>query len=149
MSSLYFTCTVILPASAPLPDPNPRARPIIAKREHVLISGKMPSNTVGKPIKLSGLSRAILVSTLLENENFIPILDNSPVLVTSGTWLEFCLFGSIIYGHGNTARVRHTQRFTAFQVLLVVNKGKIKATNFKVMTQPRFITKNQHLQISC
>lgn len=31
---------------------------------------------------------------------------------------------------------KHTQRFIAVQVLLVVNKGKIKATNFKVMIHP-------------
>ena len=97
---------------------------------------KTSSNTVGKPVRLSGVSRAILVSILLENESFIQILDNIPVLITSGTRLEFRLSGSIIYGHGNTARGRKTQSFAAFQVSLVVNKGKIKTTNFKVMIHP-------------
>lgn len=131
----HLSTSCVQSSSPPLPppDPNSRAWPIIAKTERVLISGQNVFKHSGKTNQTFGLSRAIFVSILLENENFIQILDNSPVLITSGTGLEFCLSGIIIYGHGNTARGKNTQRFTAFQVLLVVNKGKIKATNFKVM----------------
>lgn len=136
MSSLYFPCTVILPPLPPAPTPTPGLGQSSQRWSMYWFQVKTSSNTVGKPIRLSGLSRAIFVSILLENENFIQILDNSPVLITSGTGLESCLSGSIIYGRGNTARGKNTQRFTAFQVLLVVNKGKIKGTNFKVMMHP-------------
>lgn len=63
-------------------------------------SAKESSNTAGKPIRLSGVARPILVSVLLENENFIQMLDNSPDLVTSGTRLKFGLSGSILMDMG-------------------------------------------------
>lgn len=60
------------------PYPHPRAWPVITEAGHVQSSNraKPSSNAAGKPIRLSGVSRAILVSVLLENENFIQILDN-------------------------------------------------------------------------
>ena len=99
MSFLFFLFCVY---SHPPPYPDPRAWPFITKAEHVQISGsaQRSSNAAGKPIRLSGVSRAILISNLLENENFIQILDNTPVLVISGTRLKFGLSGSIVVDMG-------------------------------------------------
>ena len=99
MSFLFFLFCVY---SHPPPYPDPRAWPFITKAEHVQISvsAQRSSNAAGKPIRLSGVSRAILISNLLENENFIQILDNTPVLVTSGTRLKSGLSGSIVMDMG-------------------------------------------------
>lgn len=103
---LYFPCMVILH-----PTPALGLGQLSQRWSVCWPHSKMSSNTVGKPIRLSGVSRAILVCIFLEHESFIQILDNIPVLITSGTRLEFRLSGSIIYGHGNTARGRNTQSF--------------------------------------
>lgn len=99
MSFLFFLFCV---HSHPPPYTDPRAWPFITKAERAQISvrAQRSSNAAGKPIRLSGVSRAILISNLLENENFIQILDNTPVLVTSGTRLKFDLSGSIIMDMG-------------------------------------------------
>lgn len=76
------------------------------------------------------------------------ILDNTLVLVTSGTRLECGLFGSVIMDMGTWPGGK-TQSFTVFQVLLVVNTGKIKITNFKVMIQPSLSLKPNIFRVSC
>ena len=99
MSFLFFLFFVY---SHPPPYPDPRAWPFIIKAEQVQISvrAQRSSNVAGRPIRLSGVSRAILRSNPLENESFTQILDNTPVLVTSGTRLKFGLSGSIIMDMG-------------------------------------------------
>ena len=98
----HFSVFSVLHVQSSSTLPDPRAWPVITQAEHVQISvrAKQSSNAAGKPIRLSGVSRAILVSVLLENENFIQMLDNSPDLVTSGTRLKFGLSGSIIMDMG-------------------------------------------------
>lgn len=146
MSSLCFTCSVIL-----RPSPTPGHGQCSQRQGCTDLSqAKQSSNAAGKPIRLSEVSRAILIRFLLENENFIQILDNTPVLVTSGTRLEFGLSRSVIMDMGTQPGEKtHTQSFTVFQVLLVVNKGKIKITDFKVMIHPSLSLKPNIFRISC
>ena len=129
MSFLFFLFCVY---SHPPPYPDPRAWPFITKAEHVQISvsAQRSSNAAGKPIRLSGVSRAILISNLLENENFIQILDNTPVLVTSGTRLKFGLSGSIVMAMG-TWPGAGAQSFIVFQVLLEQRKAKLRQATWK------------------
>lgn len=131
MSFLFFLFCV---HSHPPPYTDPRAWPFITKAERAQISvrAQRSSNAAGKPIRLSGVSRAILISNLLENENFIQILDNTPVLVTSGTRLKFDLSGSIIMDMGTWPGAGGTE-FYSFPNLAVANKDKIKTTSLKVL----------------
>lgn len=96
MSSPCFTCSVFL---RPSPTPGHGQR---SQRQGCtdLSQGRAAFKRSGETHQTSEVSRAILIRFLLENENVIQILNNTPVLVTSGTRLEFGLSRSVIMDMG-------------------------------------------------
>lgn len=113
MSSLCFTCSVFL---RPSPTPGQGQR---SQRQGCtdLSQGKAVFKRSGKTNHTSEVSRAIWIRFLLEKENFKQILDNTPVLVTSGTRREFGLSRSIIMDMGTWPGEKTHTKFYSFPSL--------------------------------
>ena len=125
--------------------PDPTAWLTMAEAEHVQISLRANSLRTQQENQTFWGFTSYFSSFLSENKNFIQILDNTPVLVTSGTQLKFGLSGSIIMDMGKWPGEKHT-KFTVFQV---AHKGKIKITSFKVMIHPSLSLNPNIFRISC